>query len=125
MSNSQIWNRSVIADLNAAKKTTHEINKLRAEFVLPGTRLTKLENHSKIPILVVHNGTSMGVHGLHGRRMLTGWDLVLPKSWAMPFWLCCVHFGARAIAQAELDYLYFEPGNLKILIFNKFYLDYI
>lgn len=107
---STIWDRSVIDRLNASKKNTHEINKIRAEYLLPGTRLSKLENHSKIPILLIQNGESNGVHGLNSQSMLAGWDLIIPKSWAMPFWMCFVHFGARAIAQHELSYLYFESG---------------
>lgn len=81
---------------------------------MPGTRLTKLENHSKVPVLLIQNASSNGARNVNGGHMLSGWDLVLPKSWAMPFWMCCIHFGARAIGQNELNYLYFESGREEI-----------
>lgn len=111
MSRTQLWEKQAIEKLNASKKTTMEINKLREEYVMPGTRLTSIENVSRVPVMLIQNSSALlSSRRIRGGSMLTGWDLVLPKSWAMPFWMCCVHFGARAIAQNELNYLQFESG---------------
>ena len=44
--------------------------------------------------------------------MHCGWDLVVPRNWAMAFWLPLFHSGARAVGQNELSYLMYESGVL-------------
>lgn len=80
---------------------------------MPRTELTKIENHSKIPVILVQNANATSVFSIKNGVLFTGWDVILPNTWAMAFWMCFVHFGARAIGQNELNYLLFESGNLK------------
>lgn len=110
LSHSPIWEKRVIDELNENKKSTHEINKLRQEYLMPSTRLTQLENHSQIPVLLVQNTLVSSVVSIQNGTLHSGWDFIAPKSWAMAFWMCFVHFGARAIGQNELSYLLFESG---------------
>jgi hypothetical protein len=99
--------------LNKNKKSTHEINKFRSEFLLPGTQLSSLENHSKIPVILIQNSLNNNINNLKNGNLFSGWDLIVPCTWGMPFWLTLVHHGARALGQNEMDYLLFESGNLK------------
>ena len=83
---------------------------MRSEFLLPNTELSSLANHSRVPILLIqHQQQQQQVTASTG-GLMTGWDLIVPHTWAMAFWLPLIHFGARAIAQQELNYLLYESG---------------
>jgi ribonuclease P/MRP protein subunit POP1 len=110
MSKSTIFDRNVIDELNKEKKSTFELNKIRSNYLLPSTELKTLENHSKVPVLIIQNAVHNGNHKIFNGNLFTGWDIVLPNGWAMAFWMCLVHLGARAIGQNELNYLLFESG---------------
>ena len=121
LSQSKIWNQEYIQnDLNTKKKSTHAINKIRSQFLLPGTELKNFENHSKIPAILIQNTLNNNLNAIQNGNLYSGWDLILPCSWGMAFWLNLVHHGARALGQNEIDYLLFESGNLK---FPKEFLD--
>lgn len=53
------------------------------------------------------------MNNLKNGNLFSGWDLIVPCTWGMAFWLTLVHHGARALGQNEMDYLLFESGNLK------------
>jgi ribonuclease P/MRP protein subunit POP1 len=107
---STIWDENEIVELNKNKKSTQEINKIRSNYFIPGTELNTLESFSKVPILLIQNSSSNSLNSIWNRNMYSGWDIVLPRSWAMPFWLPLIHLGCRGIGQSELDYLLFESG---------------
>jgi len=107
---SSIWNENEIDELNKGKKSTQEINKLRSNYFIPGTELNTLESFSKVPILLIQNSSKNSLNTIRNGTMYSGWDIVVPRSWAMPFWLPLIHLGCRSIGQSELDYLLFESG---------------
>jgi hypothetical protein len=109
-SQSEIWNEEFIANLLKNKKTTFEINKERSQYLIPSTDLIT-PNNSQIPILLIQNSLNNTHRSIHNGNLMTGWDLIVPASWSMPFWLTLIHCGARAIGQNEMKYLYFESGN--------------
>lgn len=123
LSKSTIFDRNVIDELNRQKKSTFEINKIRSNYLLPSTELKTVENHSKIPVLLVQNAIHNGNHNILNGNLFTGWDIVIPNGWAMAFWMCLVHLGARAIGKNELDYLLFESG--MSLIISKVFTQFI
>ncbi len=99
--------------MNKIKKTTHEINKIRSNYLLPGTRLTEVEDYCQVPIILVKNSINSSVYSSQNGNLYNGWDVIIPNGWAMPFWLTMVHSGAKAIGQRELNYLMFESGVLQ------------
>ena len=103
LSKSTIWDQDQIKNLNKNKLKTYEINKIRSNYMIPTTKLHEIEDRSKIPILLIKNDVN---------EKVIGWDLILPKTWAMDFWMPLVHYGAKAIAQKELSYLMFETGKI-------------
>lgn len=111
-SNSTIWNENEIDILNKSKQTTQEINKLRSNFFIPGTELNSLDSFSKVPVLLIQNSSSS--NSIQNSNMYSGWDIIMPRSWAMPFWLPLIHLGCRSVGQSEIDYMLFESGLLKI-----------
>ncbi|KAJ8013410.1 hypothetical protein DPEC_G00052980 [Dallia pectoralis] len=92
LSQSSIWDRSVRDAVTLNKLTDQEINSLRNELLVPGSRLPTPQQ-SRVPVLLVQQpgkirGTEMGSWG-------TGWDLLLPKAWGMAFWVPLVYRGVR------------------------------
>lgn len=62
-----------------------ELNRMRSEVLVPGSRLTPTPPQGRVPILLVHQpgkqvGHEMSCWG-------AGWDLLLPKGWGMAFWV--------------------------------------
>ena len=110
LSSSDIWNRDRLTELNQSKKTKHEINKLRSKFLIPGTEID-MDNQSKVPILVIQNTIKNKMFSIQNGTLYSGWDIIVPNTWGMDFWLPLVHMGAKAIGQKELNYLLFESGN--------------
>jgi hypothetical protein len=103
----------VIENLSKIKKTTNEINKIRSNYLLPGTRLTQVEDYCQVPVIIIKNKTNTSIHSSQNGDLYNGWDLIVPNGWAMSFWLTMVHSGAKAVGQRELNYLMFESGVLQ------------
>lgn len=65
-----------------------ELNRMRSELLVPGSRLRPTPLQGRVPILLVHQpgkqvGCEMSSWG-------AGWDLLLPKGWGMAFWVSLV-----------------------------------
>nr|XP_046190398.1 ribonucleases P/MRP protein subunit POP1-like [Oncorhynchus gorbuscha] len=92
LSQSSLWDRSVRDNVTHNKMTDQEVNRLRNDVLVPGSRLpTPLQG--RVPVLLVQQsgksqGTEMGSWG-------AGWDLLLPKAWGMAFWVPLVYRGVR------------------------------
>jgi hypothetical protein len=111
LSNSPIWNEDIIETLNKKKISTFEMNKLRSKYLTPVSQLDLGENESRIPVLVIQNSSQYNFRGLRNGKLFSGWDVVVPHMWAMPFWMTLVHFGAKAVGLKEMKYAHFESGN--------------
>lgn len=72
-----------------------------------------MQDQSKVPILVIQNTIKNKMFSIQNGSLHSGWDIIVPNTWGMDFWLPLVHMGAKAIAQKELNYLLFESGNLQ------------
>ncbi|XP_042169369.1 ribonucleases P/MRP protein subunit POP1 isoform X2 [Oncorhynchus tshawytscha] len=92
LSQSSLWDRSVRDNVTHNKMTDQEVNRLRNDVLVPGSRLpTPLQG--RVPVLLLQQsgksqGTEMGSWG-------AGWDLLLPKAWGMAFWVPLVYRGVR------------------------------
>ena len=38
----------------------------------------------------------------------SGWDMILPRGWGMPFWLSLAYAGGRAVGLSDIDATAFE-----------------
>lgn len=111
---SHIWDEQVRTEVKEAKIPEHELNRKRSELLVPGSRLALSEEEiSHIPLLLVqlpgcredHHGYADFISG-YG----SGWDIILPAGWAMPFWIALVYRGARAGGLQEAHALALEQG---------------
>ncbi len=116
LAKSKIWCEEYIKILKKSRKTTDQINNLRSNYLMPGTKLNSVENSSHIPVLLVQTNNYEKINNLGNFKseIYFGWDLIVPGGWGMAFWLPLIHFGARAIAQKEINYLLFESGKIQI-----------
>ncbi|XP_054476838.1 ribonucleases P/MRP protein subunit POP1 [Anoplopoma fimbria] len=90
---SNLWERSVRENVTDNKISEQELNRMKSEVLVPGSRLSPTPPQGRVPILLVHQpgkqvGHEMSCWG-------AGWDLLLPKGWGMAFWVPLTYRGVR------------------------------
>ncbi|XP_063735349.1 ribonucleases P/MRP protein subunit POP1 isoform X3 [Eleginops maclovinus] len=90
---SNLWEQSVRNNVTDNKTSEQELNRMRNEVLVPGSRLSLTPPQGRVPILLVQQpgkqvGNEMSSWG-------AGWDLLLPKGWGMAFWVPLVYRGVR------------------------------
>ncbi|KAM6909939.1 ribonucleases P/MRP protein subunit POP1 [Xenentodon cancila] len=88
-----LWDQCVRDNVTDNKISEQELNLMRSELLVPGSRLNPTPPQGRVPILLVHQpgkqvGSEMSSWG-------AGWDLLLPKGWGMAFWVSLVYRGVR------------------------------
>ncbi|XP_071390459.1 ribonucleases P/MRP protein subunit POP1 [Centroberyx affinis] len=88
-----LWEQSVRDNVTYNKISEQELNRMRSEVLVPGSRLSPTPLQGRVPLLLVHQpgkqvGQEMSSWG-------AGWDLLLPKGWGMAFWVPLVYRGVR------------------------------
>lgn len=104
-SDSPLWNPDVRKELVETKIPTAVLNELREKLLVPGTDL--LEPPAIFPIMVIQRP---GVKNAKCRGYGSGWDIILPSTWAQATWLALIMWGARAGGLRESDLISFESG---------------
>ncbi|KAH0617542.1 hypothetical protein JD844_015902 [Phrynosoma platyrhinos] len=88
-----LWYQNIRKSVTDTKMSEQELNNLRSQLLVPGSRLDLGSRESKIPILLVqHPGKTAGQDR---PGWGSGWDIYLPKGWGMAFWLPFIYRGAR------------------------------
>ncbi|XP_030638970.1 ribonucleases P/MRP protein subunit POP1 [Chanos chanos] len=92
-SHSALWEQSVRDNVTDNKISEQELNRMKSQLLVPGSRLSPVPLQGRIPVLLVHQpgkqqGQEMASWG-------TGWDLLLPKGWGMAFWIPLLYRGVR------------------------------
>ncbi|KAM8966466.1 ribonucleases P/MRP protein subunit POP1 [Pelodytes ibericus] len=90
---SLIWSSDIRAKATDHKISDQEINRLRNELLVPGSRLDLGDKESKIPVLLIQQPGK--VTGTERPGWGSGWDICLPKGWGMAFWTPFVYRGVR------------------------------
>ena len=94
---SGVWSREVRDSVGVFRLSDHDINTARQ------TGALQTISSSSVPVLLISQTEG-------DDDWATGWDLVLPPGWAMPFWMCLVYLGVRVGGQKELDQIQLEAG---------------
>ncbi|KAF1387404.1 hypothetical protein PFLUV_G00078340 [Perca fluviatilis] len=90
---SYLWEQSVRDNVTENKISEQELNRMRSEVLVPGSRLSPTPLQGRVPVLLVHQpGKQLG-HEMSSWG--AGWDLLLPKGWGMAFWVPLVYRGVR------------------------------
>ncbi|XP_007234784.3 ribonucleases P/MRP protein subunit POP1 [Astyanax mexicanus] len=87
-----LWDQDVRDNVTNNRVLEQEMNKMKRELLVPGSRLPVFPQ-SRVPILLVHQAGKQ--QGEERRGWGSGWDLLLPKGWGMAFWVPLVYRGVR------------------------------
>ncbi|XP_004915183.1 ribonucleases P/MRP protein subunit POP1 isoform X2 [Xenopus tropicalis] len=88
-----IWASDICSKVTENKVSEQEINRMRSELLVPGSRLDLGNSESKIPVLLIqHPGKRTGTDR---PGWGSGWDICLPKGWGMAFWIPFIYRGVR------------------------------
>uniref|UniRef100_UPI00358FCECE ribonucleases P/MRP protein subunit POP1 isoform X3 n=1 Tax=Myxine glutinosa TaxID=7769 RepID=UPI00358FCECE len=86
---SALWDYAIRDEVTKKKMPEQELNELRRKVLVPGSRLNLGAHEAAVPMLLVQQG------GRETGRALCGWgaawDIILPKGWAMAFWIPLVY----------------------------------
>ncbi|KAM4735198.1 ribonucleases P/MRP protein subunit POP1 [Anableps anableps] len=88
-----LWEQSVRDNVTDNKISEQELNRMRSELLVPGSRLSPCPPQGRVPVLLVHQPGKQVGDELHSWG--AGWDLLLPKGWGMAFWIPLVYRGVR------------------------------
>nr|CAG4646328.1 EOG090X07PD [Macrothrix elegans] len=109
-SSSSLWDANVRDEITALRKslTDQELNKRRAQLLVPGSELPVQPEEKPIPILIVTAPNESD-------RYIPGCDVILPAGWGTAFWLILVYSGGHAGALKDAEWMHFEHGICKDL----------
>ena len=68
------------------------------------------------PVLLVRVESVRGADG--GTSAVGGWDVVLPRKWALPVWVALIKCGCRALALRESQVIFFFSNCLQRFLKN-------
>ncbi|XP_022609120.1 ribonucleases P/MRP protein subunit POP1 [Seriola dumerili] len=88
-----LWEQSVRDNVTDNKISEQELNRMRSDVLVPGSRLSPTPLQGRVPILLVHQPGKQVGHEMSSWG--AGWDLLLPKGWGMAFWIPLVYRGVR------------------------------
>ena len=103
---SPLWNEAVRQSVASTKISDHTLNEWRGKARSSPTLESRHLSSSLVPIFLCHRATDDGLFA-------PGWDVILPRSWAMPFWISLVYNGASAGGLRELGRVAMEAGSLQ------------
>lgn len=91
-SQSALWDTSVRDHVTDSRLSEQELNRVRSDVLVPGSAVC-VSGVCAVPLLLLHQPGR--VCGQERLRWGSGWDLLLPKGWAMAFWVPLVYRGVR------------------------------
>ncbi|XP_012283622.1 ribonucleases P/MRP protein subunit POP1 [Orussus abietinus] len=112
VSHGPIWDSS-LREASANTVQTFDAYKLRGENLIPGVSNDDKYHEdvaSKVPILIVQRPGRFTDNKSIGFG--SGVDVILPSSWAIPFWMSFILHGCKPGGLRESSTLLFEGGNL-------------
>lgn len=111
LAESPIWSSSVCDEVRNCKTKDSELNKMRSEYSLIQKQLdSSIIEPNAIPILLCHQPGGERGFG-------SGWDVILPTGWGMPFWLAFQYRTSHAIGLQAHDMILFESGYMQFPVF--------
>ncbi|KND05052.1 ribonuclease P/MRP protein subunit POP1 [Spizellomyces punctatus DAOM BR117] len=114
VADSSIWDPAIRKASLIGKATESDLNARRAQALIPGTALQPLPHDVHVPILLLQRNYLIQEAGSkvqkEVRELVAGWDLVLPKGWAMDVWKSLVFAGVRVAGLRDRHSFHFEAG---------------
>ncbi|TPX69243.1 hypothetical protein SpCBS45565_g02571 [Spizellomyces sp. 'palustris'] len=114
VADSSIWDPAIRKACRIGKAEESDLNARRAQALIPGTALQPLPHDVRVPILLLQRNCLIQEAGSkvqkEFRELVAGWDLVLPKGWAMDVWKSLVFAGVRVAGLRDRHSFHFEAG---------------
>ena len=114
---SALWSHDVRETASKCKIHERHLNTLRSQSLVRQPQLKLGDKAARVPVILIQqtlelspiptlsfssSSSSFSADFLTDANLGTGWDLILPKEWAMPFWVSLIYRGARACGMREL-----------------------
>ena len=101
---SPLWDYSVSNSVSRSLIPCHLLNRERSKKLVRASILKLGDASPCIPVLLIQQTPLHSSRSSHSSReyMGAGWDLVLPRAWAMAFWISLIYRGARVCGMEEL-----------------------
>ncbi|KAG9339362.1 hypothetical protein JZ751_023755 [Albula glossodonta] len=96
---SSLWDQAVRDNVTHNRITEQELNRMKSELLVPGSRLSPTPLQGRVPVLLVQQPGKRA--GPERASWGAGWDLLLPKGWGMAFWVPLVYRGVRVAGLQE------------------------
>ncbi|XP_050539445.1 ribonucleases P/MRP protein subunit POP1 [Daktulosphaira vitifoliae] len=105
---SKIWNSQVRNQTTANKLPNNKLNEIRSKYIVTNNDKITLEEHtiSVIPILLIQRPGRCLADSRPGYG--SGWDVIIPSGWAMPFWLGLIMNGCQPGGLRETNTMILE-----------------
>uniref|UniRef100_A0A3B4BG19 Uncharacterized protein n=1 Tax=Periophthalmus magnuspinnatus TaxID=409849 RepID=A0A3B4BG19_9GOBI len=88
-----LWDRTIRNNVTENKIPEQELNRMKSDMLVPGSRLQPMTLQGRVPVLLVHQPGKQVGHEMN--TWGAGWDILLPKGWGMAFWVPLVYRGVR------------------------------
>ncbi|KIP10247.1 hypothetical protein PHLGIDRAFT_267125 [Phlebiopsis gigantea 11061_1 CR5-6] len=108
LARSEIWNEDVRRPLRRPMFQKKDIDKRRAEHLVPGKPLQALAQDARIPALLIQR--SVESSSATRAPSIHGWTLIVPQGWGMAFFSSLIFTGTRVGGQRERETQAFESG---------------
>ena len=99
--NSPLWNPVIRKSVSDSKLPDHVINEVRGKFFLKPDQTDLGAETCHVPVMLIKRSYPSKPHPLI-KHTFTGWDIVLPRNWAMAFWISLIYQGCRPCGLQEL-----------------------
>ncbi|CAB3251752.1 unnamed protein product [Arctia plantaginis] len=110
LSNSPLWDTKIHNTIKKEKITNHQFIQLVSKTQLvPGEIYEDDPALQSIPVVLIQRPGSQ-CSGYKKLGYGSGWDIIIPSGYALPFWLTFIMFGARSGGLREIKNLSFEMG---------------
>ncbi|CAB3259993.1 unnamed protein product [Arctia plantaginis] len=110
LSNSPLWDTKIHNTIKKEKITNHQFIQLVSKTQLvPGEIYEDDPALQSIPVVLIQRPGSQ-CSGYKKLGYGSGWDIIIPSGYALPFWLTFIMFGARSGGLREIENLSFEMG---------------
>lgn len=105
---SPLWDTSIRNAVANSIIPHHILNEVRSKFFVKPEVVDLGSEGSRVPVLLVSKSQVAGFGSRLAHKRIhvpavTGWDVILPRSWGMAFWISLVYHGGRACGMEELD----------------------
>ena len=108
---SPLWNSQLRRNASESKVSNAILNKVHSSGLVRTAELHLGDLACRVPVLLVHQDYQTSTRTSHN-HCDSGWNLICPKQWGMPFFLNLVYRCAHVCGLQELQQATFESGNL-------------